>query len=29
MTSKEVIDKLKELVYTGENVQLICDYIIL
>ncbi|MBW7954704.1 type II/IV secretion system protein [Candidatus Gracilibacteria bacterium] len=29
MEVKEVISNLKNLVYTGENVQLICDYIIL
>ncbi len=29
MEKKEVIDKLKDLVYAWENVQLICDYIIL
>lgn len=29
MEYKEVIDKLKNLVYTWENVQLVCDYIIL
>ncbi|MGE4443761.1 MAG: GspE/PulE family protein [Candidatus Altimarinota bacterium] len=29
MNYKETVDNLRELVYTGENIQLICDYIIL
>lgn len=29
MTGKEVIETLKELVYKGDNVQKICDYVIL
>lgn len=29
MNYKEVIENLKDLVYSGENVQLICDYVIL
>lgn len=29
MNYKETVDNLRELVYTWENIQLICDYIIL
>lgn len=29
MNYKEIIDNLKDLVYSGENIQLICDYVIL
>jgi hypothetical protein len=29
MTAKEVIEALKDLVYKGDNIQKICDYMIL
>jgi len=29
MNAKDVIDNLKDLVYKGDNVQQICDYMIL